>query len=302
MTSPIRATLLGILAILIWASLAVLTHLAGDVPPFQLVAMSFTIASLIGLPFILAKGGGWGLFQLPVGAWLLGIYGLFGYHLMFFIALRNAPVVEATLINYLWPLLIVLFSTLLPGRHRIGKLCWWHITGAALGFLGAALVVLGQNSEAMGEVGWMGFGAALAAALIWSSYSVLSRLFADVSTLAVALFCVATAVLAALAHLVLETTQWPTNATNWLSILLLGLGPVGGAFYLWDVGMKKGDLRLLGVFAYFVPLLSVLLLIAAGLGSSNPLIGPATLLITGGAVVASADKLSFARKSKGPSN
>ncbi|PSB14745.1 EamA family transporter, partial [filamentous cyanobacterium CCP2] len=132
--NQLKPTLIGLTAILMWATLALLTTLSGEVPPFQLTAMAFTIAFCIGVGFWLRQGGGvWQHLKLPKGAWLLGIGGLFGYHFFYFMALQNAPAVEASLIAYLWPLLIVLFSALLPGE----RLRWFHVAGAVMGFVGA---------------------------------------------------------------------------------------------------------------------------------------------------------------------
>ena len=66
---------------------------------------------------------------------------------------------------------------------------------------------------------------------------------------AVAGFCLVTAALAALCHMAFEPTIVPSSACQWLAILGLGLGPVGLAFYIWDDGVKHGDIRLLGAAA-----------------------------------------------------
>lgn len=288
-----HATLAGFGAVLIWASLASLTALTRALPPFQLLAMSFMVAGMVGLVWLIAKGGaGRSLLQASPAAWLLGVCGLFGYHFLYFLALRRAPAVEANLINYLWPLLIVLFSALLPKEGgKAAGLRWWHVCGAALGLAGTAVIVLAKPGTALGSGDAIGYGLALAAALVWSSYSVLSRRFAQVSTGMVAAFCLATAVLAALCHIGLETTRWPEGAAQWAAVVALGLGPVGGAFYLWDHGVKHGDLALLGALAYMTPLLSTLLLVLFGLGRAGPELWFAGALITGGAALAARDLL-----------
>ncbi|HEY9657326.1 MAG TPA: DMT family transporter, partial [Allocoleopsis sp.] len=112
-----RPTAIGSTAILMWSTLALLTKLSGDIPPFQLTAMAFTLASLIGIALWLKQGSSiLAALNLPKSVWALGIFGLFGFHFFYFIALQHAPAVEASLITYLWPLLIVLFSALLPNE------------------------------------------------------------------------------------------------------------------------------------------------------------------------------------------
>ena len=284
----VRGTLIGGIAVLMWATLALFTTLSGGVPPFQLVAMSFAVAFALAAAKWLVRGESPGHFlRQPVAAWALGVGGLFGFHFLYFLSLRSAPPIEANLINYLWPLLIVLFSALLPGE----RLRWWHVAGALAGFAGAALLVTDGGRVAFRGEFALGYGAALASSLVWSSYSVLNRRFSAVPTDAVGGFCAVTAMLALVAHLAFEKTVWPDGATEWLAVLALGLAPVGSAFFFWDHGVKRGDIRALGAFAYAAPLLSTLLLIAVGLAPPTWVVLIACLLITGGAVLAARDLL-----------
>lgn len=284
----LRATAIGGTAVLMWSTLALLTTLSGPVPPFQLIAMAFSVAFVLALGKWLL-GGDTILDHLrwPARVWLLGIGGLFGYHFFYFMALRNAPPVEASLIAYLWPLLIVVLSALLPGE----RLRWWHLAGTLAGFAGTVLLVTGGGALGFKAEFWLGYALALLGAVTWAVYSVLSRRFADVPSDAVGGFCGATAVLAVLFHLAFETTAWPQNSGQWLAVLGLGLGPVGAAFFVWDHGVKHGDIRALGAFSYSAPLLSTALLIAFGQAEATWAVAAACLLIAGGAVVASHDLL-----------
>jgi len=214
----------------------------------------------------------------------LGITGLFGYHLFYFIALQNAPAVEASLIAYLWPLLIVFFSALLPGE----KLRWFHCGGAIAGFLGAGLLITQGQSLHFDPQYATGYLAAFVCALTWSSYSLLSRRFGTISTNAVGGFCGATALLAWICHGLFEATLWPTG-WGWIAVLGLGLGPVGLAFFTWDYGVKHGNIKVLGALSYAAPLLSTLLLIGCGLAEATWAVWLACLLIVGGALLAALD-------------
>ncbi|SLN26161.1 aromatic amino acid exporter YddG [Oceanibacterium hippocampi] len=277
----LRATLIGGIAVLLWALLALFTAATGQVPPFQLAAMSFTIAFLVAVVMWLRRGRAvLARLRQPPVVWLIGIGGLFGYHFCYFLALRNAPAVEASLIAYLWPLLIVFFSALLPGE----RLRWYHVAGVFAGLAGTVLLVSGGELAFKGEYA-LGYAAAGACALIWSGYSVLSRRFPAVPTDVVGGYCGATAVLALLCHLGFETTVWPAGALEWLAVAGLGLGPVGAAFFVWDHGVKHGDIQALGAAAYAAPLLSTLVLIATGLAAPTAVVLIACLLITGGAVL-----------------
>lgn len=252
------------------------------VPPLLLNTICFAIGGVAGLTWALLTGQIRALFQVPVGVILFGALGLFGYHFLYFSALRLAPPAEAGLIAYLWPLLIVLFSGLLPGESlRPG-----HFVGAGLGFAGAALILLSGDSS--GETGsFAGYGMALACAFTWAGYSVISRRLGDVPTVCVAGFCLVSAAFSLVAHLMLETTVWPADGVGWASVILLGLGPVGLAFFVWDIGVKNGDIQLLGAASYAAPLLSTLILIVAGIAQPGLAIAISAILITAGAVLAS---------------
>jgi len=277
-----NATLAGIGALLLWAFLAILSRLAAGVPPLQLTAMSFAVAAVLGLG-VVALRGSWGALRQGPLAWAHGVGGLFGYHALYFAALAFAPAVEANLLNYLWPLLIVLFSAPILGLRLGGR----RLLGVGLGFAGCALL-LGGGARFPAEA-WFGFLCAIGCAFVWALYSVTSRRLAAVPTEAVAGFCGGAALLALLAHLALEPSVMP-DGRQALAVLLLGLGPVGAAFFLWDWGMKRGDPRLLGTLAYAVPVASTLLLVAAGAGSlSWNLVLALALVAGGGWLAATAD-------------
>jgi drug/metabolite transporter (DMT)-like permease len=280
-------TLSGLAAIGLWSVFALFTAGTGSIPPFQLSALTFTLASLVGIAVIFWSGKGFGVLRQPPLAWAIGIYGLFFYHALYYAALKLAPPAEAGLVAYLWPLLIVLMTAFLPGESLSKR----HVIAATLGFAGVLVLGLGKGSADGTGVGfnpayWKGYVAALGCAFIWSSYSVLSRTQASVPTEAVTGFCLATAVLSAICHLLFETAIWPQTTSQWLCIIGLGLGPVGAAFFLWDHGMKRGDIRLLGTASYAAPVISTILLVLAGFASAHWTLALACLLIVGGAVIA----------------
>lgn len=280
-------TLIGFLAVMMWSALAVLTAASGTMPPFQLSAICFLVGSLIGLIAMAREPIRFRAFRQPAKVWALGMFGLFGYHFLYFTALRNAPAVEAGLIAYLWPLLIVVGSALLPGE-RLG---WHHVVGAMMGLAGTALILMRGAEGGFGGGSLIGYGAAVLCAFTWSGYSLMSRRFGATPTDVIAGFCILSAVLSLLCHLLLETTVWPGTTGQWLAVLGLGLGPVGLAFYAWDHGVKRGDIQVLGVASYAAPLLSTLILILFGHGKLSVGIAVACLLITGGAFLAAKDLL-----------
>ncbi|RVT98792.1 DMT family transporter [Rhodovarius crocodyli] len=276
------ATLAGGGALLLWAFLAVLARAAAGIPPLQLTAMGFAVGGTLGLAWALARGGLSALRQPPI-AWAHGVGGLFGYHALYFAALAWAPPAEANLLNYLWPLLIVLLSAPILGM-RLGP---WRLLGVAMGFAGSLVLLAGGAHFAPDA--WAGFALALGCAFTWALYSVLARRLAEVPTEAVAGFCLASAVLGLAAHALFESWVWP-DARQWLAIALLGAGPVGAAFFLWDIGMKRGDPRLLGTLGYAVPVASTVLLALWGEAALDGRLLLAMALVAGGGVIAARAK------------
>jgi drug/metabolite transporter (DMT)-like permease len=290
--SSSRATLIGFMAILLWSLLSLLTVASGTVPPFQLAAMTFAIGGTLGAASLMSRRAGMQALRQqfsgqPWQVWALGVGGLFGYHALFFLALRLAPPAEAQLVNYSWPLLIVLFSALLPGEHLKSH----HVAGALIALAGTAVLFFARGGIGFAQDYLPGFTAAFVAAFTWAIYSVASRRFAAVPTGTVAGFCLATAVLAAIFHLAFEATQWPQSAAQWLAVAGLGIGPVGAAFYAWDIGMKQGDIRILGVGAYLAPLLSTAFLVLAGYAAASLSLALAAVLIAGGGILAAKDMI-----------
>lgn len=267
---------------LLWSALALLTVGAKRLPPFQLLALTFGVAGMVGILLSVARRKSLAAAaRAHPRALLLATAALAGYHLLYFVALRNAPAVDASLIAYLWPLLIVLFAGIAHGGLRAA-----HLAGAALGLCGAWLVLTTRGALALDSAYSLGYAAAAGCALVWSAYSVANRRFADAPVDVVTLACVATAILGAAAHALFERSVAPAPL-EWLAVALLGLGPVGAAFFLWDFGTKRGNLPLLGVFSYAAPVLSTLLLVAAGGAEPSWQLAAAAFLVAGGAALAS---------------
>jgi drug/metabolite transporter (DMT)-like permease len=269
-----RATWLGGLALLLWALLALLSRAAASLPPFQLAAMTFAVSGGLGLTWLWATRGLVAL-RLPPLAWLHGVGGLFGYHALFFAAMARAPAAEANLLNYTWPLLIVLLSAPLLGLRLTVR----HVLGVIAGLSGSLLLLAQGTNFTAGAL--LGYVCAMGAALTWALYSVIARRMRAVPTEAVIGFCAISSILAAGAHILFESTVVPDRETL-LAVVALGVGPVGAAFLLWDFAMKRGDPRLLGSLAYATPVASTIILGLAGFAPLSLSTVAATLLVVAG--------------------
>lgn len=281
-----RANLLALAAIVMWGSLASLGVALRHVPPFLLTGLSLMLGGLIALPLSNFKLAAW---RVPLPTLALGVYGLFGYHFLLFVGLQNAPPVQANLVNYLWPLLIVVLApVLLPGL----VMRWQHVVAGLVGFTGAVIVILAGVDGAAGAAAqapeglhsdWLwGYLAAAVAAVIWATYSLLTRRVPHFDTAAIGTFAWISGLLALLCHALMEPSV-TLGLRDWALIALLGLGPLGGSFFLWDKALKIGDARHIGLLSYLTPLLSTSLLLWVSDRALTWPVGLAGVLIVGAA-------------------
>jgi drug/metabolite transporter (DMT)-like permease len=285
------ANLLALAAIALWALLAWLGVALSHVPPFLLTGIALLIGSLIALP-LSWQGGRLNLssWKMPWPHLLLGVYGLFGFHFLLFIALRHAPPVQANLVNYLWPLGIVVMAPLFLQGVQLKAA---HLLAAALGFAGAALAILGgRSADASAGFAW-GYIPAAGSAFIWASYSLMTKRLAmqgkSFATSAIGLFGLISGALSLLCHALLEQ-RLVLSGADWGYLVLMGLGPLGAAFYLWDAALKRGDARQIGILSYITPLASTAVLILVSGQPLTLIIGLAAAMIVGAAWLGTRDQ------------
>jgi drug/metabolite transporter (DMT)-like permease len=288
------AILLALLSIVVWSSLAFLNSRVNALPPFLAVGVALCVGGLVGL----LRAREW---RVPLKTFAVGIGGIFGYHALLFAAFRIAPSVEVNLINYLWPLLIVLLSPVFLKGFRLGPR---HVAGAVLGLAGAALIVSGGKLKP-DAVFLPGYLLAAAAALVWASYSLLTKRLPPFPTGAVGGFCLVSGILSLAVYFLGRVVPVGPLAPapvlfplDWLFLVLLGLGPMGGAFYAWDAALKRGDPRVIGALSYLTPLLSTLNLVLLGGKRLSPVAGIAMSLIVAGAVVGSLELIKAALRGR----
>lgn len=286
MASETKSTVAALGAIALWATLAALGLSLRHVPPFLLTGAALLIGSLIALPWVLRQPSLWRIELRTLG---LGVFGLFGFHFLLFMSLRSAPPVEANLVNYLWPLLMVLLAPVLlvgvPLRAA-------HVAAALMGFAGAALAIVGGMGGTAGSSGgvpgsasgWYdGYALAMASAFVWASYSLLCQRVPPFPTAAIGLFALVSGLLSLACHVALEPAV-PLTLQDWGLLAAMGVGPLGAAFFLWDIALKTGDVRHIGILSYITPLASTALLIVVSGRALTWNIAAAAALILGAAV------------------
>jgi drug/metabolite transporter (DMT)-like permease len=269
----VTGTLCALGAIALWATLASLGVALAHVPPFLLTGLALIVGSAPSWP--LARQ-----WRVPASTLLIGVSGLFGYHFLLFVALRTAPPLEANLVNYLWPLLIVVLAPVFLTGIALRPV---HLLAAVAGFAGATLAIVGGQGGVGGGLAW-GYLAAAGSAFIWASYSLLTQRVAHFPTAAIGLFGLVSGLLALACHALLEPAA-ALSTRDLLMIGVIGLGPLGAAFFLWDAALKRSDPRRIGLLSYLTPLASTLLLAATTARPLTPWIAAAALLIVGAAVV-----------------
>ena len=264
-------------AVVLWGSLAALGVSLSHLPPFLLTGIGLIIGSLISLPF-----SRFNLRDLKVSkrALAVGVYGLFGYHAALFAGLQTAPSVQANLVNYLWPLLIVVLAPLFIKGTALRPR---HVIAALVGFIGAGLAILSGAELVSGFA--IGYVFAFFAAVFWSTYSLLSKAL-KIKTAAIGTFGFASGLLALAAHFVFEP-QTQIALSDWPLLLALGLGPLGLSFYLWNYALKTGNPQRVGLIAFLTPLISTLLLLVTTNTPLSPLLAVAAALIFAAAFVGS---------------
>lgn len=257
----------ALVAILMWSSLATLTVSLAGVLPLYLTGMSLFIGGALSLPWATRWSLNW-------RSLAVGIYGQFTYHVLYIIALRSAPPVNANLVHYAWPLLILLMAPLTGQGLKLGRI---HVLAAAMAFSG---VVLATSDGVELSLRWhSGYGFALAAAFVWATYSIAEARSKSSSPVDVGPACMVSGLLALVGHAAFEPPV-SLDASQWVLMLALGIGPTGGAFYLWSLAMRRGDARVVGVLSNATPILSTLMLALSGNRSLSMPIVVATLLVT----------------------
>ncbi len=254
------------------------------VTPF--LALSMLIGVATGLVAQICSGQRIArLFRLPLRVFVAGFFGIALQTLCLVSAVHLAPEDElgqVVLTNYLWPICMVVLSLwLLDEKARP----LWVLCGALLGFAG---VVLASGPEKLGTMpsSLLPYGLTGFSAFFWALYSVLLKRWhvpedQGGSTIQFIAIIVMSSFWAT------WQSVWPTwdqvSGAPLFWIVVSGLGPMGLAYYWWEVGVKRGAAHLAATLANAIPVGSAIIIGLSVGEAMNLFLIPGALLIAGGA-------------------
>lgn len=279
-SNRLMATFSGLLTIILWSSLAIMTTFVVSIPRFELLWFGFGLSFIIG-SVILALTGRLGEMKQPFKPWMIGFCGIFFFHLFYFIGLALAPPAQVTLMSYLWPTMLVICSAFLSKQQ-------FHIAyliGVIMGLVGTVFLLQGGQGITTNFSVCLGYFLGFLCAVVWTIYSLINRKYTTVPAGMLIGVCGAISVVAMIIHFIFEPTIMPNLSESGI-ILYMGCGPMGIAFLAWDYASKKANMSLLGSLAYLAPLLSMVWLVLAHKAPATFGLGMAVILIVGGAIVA----------------
>jgi len=186
----------------------------------------------------------------------MGLLGIVGYTSFYYLAFRLAPPDEVNVVNYLWPVFLVLFSAPILGECHDG----WTWLGVGLSFVGAAGILTGWQPRAPAVANLGGYICAACGAVCWALFSVLGKRLAYDKLTAMAFYCLVGAVIFAVA-LALSSGggQWPSPAA-WVRIAFLGAAVNGIAYVLWFEALAGGPTAVFGNLVFATPFLALVYL------------------------------------------
>ncbi|CAA6806436.1 MAG: Permease of the drug/metabolite transporter (DMT) superfamily [uncultured Campylobacterales bacterium] len=251
-----KANILGILTIFIWSGTTIVMVMLKQLPVMQFLFCIMFLVSSTGIVILKFKKKSFRLvFDVPKTLIFICVFGILVNYLFYFLALQNAPAREVNLINYLWPLMIVIFVAFLPR----GKFSIPHFIGALFG-LSITFWIISKDGINFEWKYLDGYIYVFLGAFTWSVYSVLLKLYDNISTFSVSLFSFIVGVISLVLHLIYETTYIP-NLKELFFIFYMGIVNIGGGIYMWDYAMKRGNQSFLAMLSYSIPILSTLWLV-----------------------------------------
>lgn len=267
------------MALIMWGFSASLFTTLKSIPPFETISCVFATSFILAC-IRLSLSKRWHLIaKTPLKFWGFGILGIYLANVCFVLALGHAPPENVELISYTWPIMALLWASLVL-KNQIKTI---HFFGSFLAFIGLYLL-LAEPSLTFSIHYWRGYLLTIGYALCWSIYVVCTKKYPTIPNEMIGLYCGIGAVCSCLLHLKTEHFILP-SPKEWGLMVLIGLTGQGMAYWLWAHSIKYGHYYLLCTLSYFTPCLSIMLLIRFGLTQTREGLWPATVFICSGALL-----------------
>lgn len=280
------ATLIGYIGVLFWSFSAIFNASVRRIPTFEIIIFAYGTACVVILARV-AWRREWHKFKQPLMIWVIGILGIYANDVFYIAAFKQIPAVQADLINYLWPVGVIIFSGFLP-REKFNA---YHLAAALIALIGVYVLVTGGRG--LGGINpryFVGYSLALSGVVTWCVFVLVSRHYPDIPVEMIGVYCGIGALLSIVPQAVTEKFVMPT-AKDLAVLIMMGLTAQGLAYVLWEIGVKRGNFLLLSVLAYGNPILSVLLLVIFGFTQLTVAVAIASVMVTIAGVFASFDGL-----------
>ena len=241
-------------AILCWASLPAATGSALDgLSTEALLLYSFGSGAVFLYLLDVVRQRSWRLSWPDGKTSMLGIWGIFIYHWVYYLALDRAPIAEAAILATTWSFWMVVFSSL----QRFKKITFSIAATALICMVGAGLVISAGKTVSFEGRYLLGYGLALGCGLIWSSFSVGLALIKPKEEPMTA-FMVMAALLSLVVYVMTGPHPVPTPGAL-AAAFYLGCVPLGLSFFLWNRALLRGNIAVIGYLSFLTPPLAVLL-------------------------------------------
>lgn len=266
--------MIGYSGLLMWSCYALLVSAMKGVPTFEMLTIIF-LCGFLAISARLTIRGEWHKIKQPLIVWIVGVVGILGNDFTTIAAFKAAPPVQVELINYLWPMMVVLFACLLPGERFTFK----HFLSAFIGLYGAYILMTHNHGMAGFHWNYMtGYILAFSGGVIWALYCLISRYHNNTPLDMLGMYFGIGAIVSFACHWQYEPSVMP-SAGQFIILAIMALTTSGLAYFCWDFGCKRGNVKLLSILTYGNPILSALLLIAFTTAHYSNYLAIAALLV-----------------------
>ena len=267
--------------IILWGAMPALTKdLLNALPNFETLAISSLFAFLFLLAVNRRTLKNFSAEEIFTASWL-GFLGLFLYSAFFYYGLARMTSQEACILNYLWPLMIVLFSCPVLGE----KLTRRKLLAVGMSFIGVVVVMAGGVDENFSADKIFGALSCVIAVACYGLFSVLNKKIRLNQKFAMMIIWATTAICAGVSGYLFE--RWPLPSVGeFFGLLWLGILIDAVAYLTWALALEKTtNTARTANLAYLVPVLAIFISTFAFGEELSPAVLPALILIVGGILI-----------------